>query len=46
MRKVIDGPIGDELLDKVTASPARLVALGWMDGGARSLYTKKGQDPC
>jgi tripartite ATP-independent transporter DctP family solute receptor len=41
MRKVIDGPIGDELLGKVTASPARLVALGWMDGGARSLYTKK-----
>lgn len=41
MRKVIDGPIGDELLQKVTDSPARLVALGWMDGGARSLYTKK-----
>lgn len=41
MRAVIDGPIGTELLDKVTASPARLVALGWMDGGARSLYTKK-----
>jgi len=41
MRKVIDGPIGQELLDKVTASPARLVGLGWMDGGSRSLYTKK-----
>ncbi|NDP38435.1 MAG: TRAP transporter substrate-binding protein [Rhodoferax sp.] len=41
MRAVIDGPIGVELLDKVTNSPARLVALGWMDGGARSLYTKK-----
>lgn len=41
MRAVIDGPIGAELLDKVTNSPARLVALGWMDGGARSLYTKK-----
>ncbi|WP_296510576.1 TRAP transporter substrate-binding protein [Rhodoferax sp.] len=41
MRAVIDGPIGAELLDKVTASPARLVGLGWMDGGARSLYTKK-----
>ncbi len=41
MRAVIDGPIGDELLEKVTNSPARLVALGWMDGGARSLYTKK-----
>ena len=40
MRAVIDGPIGAELLEKVTNSPARLVALGWMDGGARSLYTK------
>jgi tripartite ATP-independent transporter DctP family solute receptor len=41
MRKVIDGAIGDELLAKITASPARLVALGWMDSGSRSLYTKK-----
>lgn len=41
MRAVIDGPIGAELLEKVTTSPARLVGLGWMDGGARSLYTKK-----
>jgi tripartite ATP-independent transporter DctP family solute receptor len=41
MRKVIDGPIGDELLQKVSDSSAGLVALGWMDGGARSLYTKK-----
>jgi tripartite ATP-independent transporter DctP family solute receptor len=41
MRKVIDGPIGQEVLDKISASPARLVALGWMDGGSRSLYTKK-----
>lgn len=40
-RAVIDGPIGDELLAKVSASPAKLVAIGWMDGGARSLYTKK-----
>lgn len=41
MRKVIDGAVGDELLAKVTSSPARLVGLGWMDGGSRSLYTKK-----
>ncbi|MEZ5639657.1 MAG: TRAP transporter substrate-binding protein DctP [Burkholderiaceae bacterium] len=41
MRAVIDGPIGAELLDKVSASSARLVGLAWMDGGARSLYTKK-----
>ncbi len=41
MRAVIDGPIGQEILDKVTASPGRLVGLGFMDGGSRSLYTKK-----
>ena len=41
MRKVIDGPVGDELLAKISSSPAKLVALGWMDGGSRSLYTKK-----
>jgi tripartite ATP-independent transporter DctP family solute receptor len=41
MRKVIDGEVGADLLEKVTNSPARLVALGWMDGGSRSLYTKK-----
>lgn len=41
MRRVIDGAVGDELLAKVSASPAKLVALGWMDGGSRSLYTKK-----
>ena len=29
------------MLDKITASPARLVGLAWMDGGSRSLYTKK-----
>ena len=41
MRAVIDGPIGQDLLDKVSASPAKLVGLAWMDGGSRSLYTKK-----
>ena len=41
MRKVIDGPIGQEILDAITASPAKLVALGFMDSGARSIYTKK-----
>src|ERR1700681_3557354 len=42
MQKVIDGPIGQELLDKVTNNPkAGLVALGWMDAGARSLYDTK-----
>ncbi len=41
MRNVIDGDIGQELLDKVTNSSARLVGLGFMDGGSRNLYTKK-----
>jgi len=41
MRKVLDGAIGQEMLDKVSASSAKLVAIGWMDGGSRSLYTKK-----
>ncbi|MEQ1684408.1 MAG: TRAP transporter substrate-binding protein [Burkholderiaceae bacterium] len=41
MRAVIDGPIGQEMLDKISASPAKMVGLGWMDGGSRSLYTKK-----
>ena len=41
MRKVIDGPIGAELLDKVSASSARLIGLGWMDAGTRNVYTSK-----
>ena len=41
MRKVIDGPIGKEMLDKLTKSSARLVALGWMDAGTRNVYAKK-----
>jgi tripartite ATP-independent transporter DctP family solute receptor len=42
MRKVIDGPIGQELLDRVTASPqSRLVVLGWMDAGTRNVYANK-----
>jgi tripartite ATP-independent transporter DctP family solute receptor len=40
--KMMDGEIGQELLDKITASPnANLVALCWMDSGARSLYNSK-----
>ncbi len=42
MQKVIDGPIGQELLDKVTNNPKTgLVGLLWMDAGARSLYDTK-----
>jgi tripartite ATP-independent transporter DctP family solute receptor len=41
-QRMMDGPIGQELLDKITASPnAGLVALCWMDSGARSLYNTK-----
>ena len=43
MRKVIDGPIGDELLEKINSNPAsRVIALGWMDAGVRNVYGKKG----
>jgi len=39
MQKVVDGEIGQELLDKVTANgKAGLVGICWMDAGARSVY--------
>src|SRR5438552_2890410 len=41
MRKVIDGPIGEELLTKLSNSSARLVGLGWMDAGTRNVYSDK-----
>jgi len=42
MQKVIDGPIGQELLDKVTSNPkAGLIGICWMDAGARSVYDTK-----
>jgi tripartite ATP-independent transporter DctP family solute receptor len=42
MEAVIDGPIGQELLDKVTHHPtANLVGLCWMDSGARNMYDTK-----
>ena len=42
MRKVIDGPIGQELLERVSASPqSRLIVLGWMDAGTRNVYANK-----
>ncbi len=41
MQKVVDGAIGQELLDKVTNSTAGLVGLCWMDAGARSFYNTK-----
>ena len=42
MQKVIDGAIGSEFLDKVTANEkAGLVGLCWMDAGARSFYNTR-----
>jgi tripartite ATP-independent transporter DctP family solute receptor len=42
MQKVIDGAIGQELLDKVTNNAkAGLVGVCWMDAGARSVYNTK-----
>jgi tripartite ATP-independent transporter DctP family solute receptor len=41
MQKVIDGPIGQDLLDKVTNSGKGLVGLCWMDAGARNFYDTK-----
>jgi tripartite ATP-independent transporter DctP family solute receptor len=42
MRKVIDGPIGSELLEKISSNPnTRLIALGWMDAGTRNVYSNK-----
>src|SRR5437762_11271342 len=42
MRKVIDGPIGQELLERTSNAPtSRLIVLGWMDGGTRNVYSNK-----
>ena len=42
MRKVIDGPIGQELLSKAANDPkSSLIPLGWMDAGTRNVYAKK-----
>src|ERR1700674_1804246 len=41
MRQVIDGPIGVDLLERVSGSSARLIALGWRDAGTRNVYSSK-----
>jgi tripartite ATP-independent transporter DctP family solute receptor len=42
MEKVIDGPIGDELLKKLSDHPtAGLIGLCWMNAGTRNVYTSK-----
>ncbi|WP_407179367.1 TRAP transporter substrate-binding protein [Bradyrhizobium sp. STM 3562] len=40
--QMMDGPIGQQLLDRITASPsAGMVGLCWMNSGARSIYDTK-----
>ncbi|ODU55642.1 MAG: C4-dicarboxylate ABC transporter, partial [Acetobacteraceae bacterium SCN 69-10] len=42
MRHVIDGPVGQDLLDRITNNAnSKLVGLCWMDAGARSFYNTK-----
>jgi tripartite ATP-independent transporter DctP family solute receptor len=42
MEKVIDGPIGDELLKKLSEHPtAGLIGLCWMNAGTRNVYNSK-----
>jgi tripartite ATP-independent transporter DctP family solute receptor len=42
MEKVIDGPIGDELMKKLTDHPtAGLIGLCWMNAGTRNVYNSK-----
>src|SRR5207253_7837046 len=42
MEKVIDGPIGDELLKKLSDHPTSgLVGLCWMNAGTRHVYNSK-----
>jgi len=40
--KMMDGPIGQDLLDRISANAnAGLIALCWMNSGARSIYNTK-----
>jgi tripartite ATP-independent transporter DctP family solute receptor len=42
MEKIIDGPIGEELLKKVNDHPtAGLIGLGWMNAGSRNIYNNR-----
>jgi tripartite ATP-independent transporter DctP family solute receptor len=42
MEKVIDGPIGDEMLKKLSDHPtAGLIGMCWMNGGTRNVYNSK-----
>src|SRR6266699_7288101 len=42
MEQVIDGPVGDELLKKLSDHPtAALIGLCWMNAGTRNVYNSK-----
>ncbi len=42
MEKVVDGPIGDEMLAKLSNHPtANLIGLCWMNAGTRNVYNSK-----
>jgi tripartite ATP-independent transporter DctP family solute receptor len=42
MEKVIDGPIGDEMLKKLSDHPtAGLIGICWMNAGTRNVYNSK-----
>ncbi|MFN3985128.1 MAG: TRAP transporter substrate-binding protein [Rhodocyclaceae bacterium] len=41
LHAVLDGEIGQEMLDKISDSSARMVALAFTVAGSRNLYTKK-----
>jgi tripartite ATP-independent transporter DctP family solute receptor len=42
MTKVVSGPIGDEMLKKLSEHPtANLIGLCWMNGGTRNVYNSK-----
>ena len=42
MTKVVTGPIGDEMLKKLSDHPtANLIGLCWMSGGVRNVYNSK-----
>src|SRR5216684_3045293 len=41
MRHVIDGPIGQDMLKRMSSGDSRMIALGWMDAGTRNVYSNK-----
>jgi tripartite ATP-independent transporter DctP family solute receptor len=42
MTKVVTGPIGDEMLKKISEHPtSNLIGIAWMTGGTRNVYSKK-----